>query len=212
MKPNALNKMARQVTRSDCLVLIAAAILTLTACSATSPPPAAEEKSTTIFQKGVPGGIIINTVEVSGSVTAIDKANRKFTLLGADGEKITLTVGLENFDFEQIRVGDRVKTTATEETIIYLEGEGGPFGEGEAGVVALTPKDAKPNSVVVQTREIIATVVTIDWTERTATLRFDDGSTKTFPVRGDVDLSRHEVGERVVFRVTDMIAISVEKP
>ena len=212
MKSNALNKMARQVTRSDCMVLIAAAILALTACSTTSPPPAAEEKSTTIFQKGVPGGVIVNTVEVSGSVTSIDKANRKFTLLGADGEKITLTVGLEDFNFEQIRVGDRVKTTATEETIIYLEGEGGPFGEGEAGVVALTPKDAKPNSVVVQTREIIATVVTIDWTERTATLRFDDGSTKTFPVRGDIDLSRHEVGERVVFRVTDMIAISVEKP
>jgi hypothetical protein len=27
-----------------------------------------------------------------------------------------------------------------------------------------------------------------------------------------VDLSRHKVGERVIFRVTEMIAIWVEKP
>ena len=39
-----------------------------------------------------------------------------------------------------------------------------------------------------------------------------DGTTETFSVRPDVDLSRHKVGERVIFRVTEMIAIWVEKP
>jgi hypothetical protein len=45
-----------------------------------------------------------------------------------------------------------------------------------------------------------------------ATLAFDDGSTKTFPVRPDIDLGQRSVGEKVVFQVTEMIAISVEKP
>jgi len=31
-------------------------------------------------------------------------------------------------------------------------------------------------------------------------------------VRDDIDLSRRKVGEKVVFQVTEMIAISVEKP
>jgi hypothetical protein len=62
------------------------------------------------------------------------------------------------------------------------------------------------------TRQVTATVVAIDRSNRTATLRFEDGSTETFPVRNDIDLNRHKTGERVVFRVTEMIAISVEKP
>ena len=79
-------------------------------------------------------------------------------------------------------------------------------------MVALAPKGAKPGGVVAQVTQVTASVVAIDHAKHTATLRFDDGSTKTFPVREDIDLSRHKVGERVVFRVTEMIAISVEKP
>jgi hypothetical protein len=78
-------------------------------------------------------------------------------------------------------------------------------------VVALAPKGAKPGGVAAQTTQVIGTVMAIDRTERTATLRFEDGETKTFPVRGDIDLSRHKVGDRVVFRHTEMVAISVDK-
>jgi hypothetical protein len=53
-------------------------------------------------------------------------------------------------------------------------------------------------------------VVAIDEAMRTARLKFDDGSSKTFPVRADIDLSRHQVGEEVVFQITEMIAITVE--
>ena len=63
-----------------------------------------------------------------------------------------------------------------------------------------------------QTRQVTATVVGIDLEKRTATLGFQDGSTKAFPVRSDIDLSKHKVGEQVVFRITEMIAIRIEKP
>ena len=92
-----------------------------------------------------------------------------------------------------------------------MDDEGAPSAEGQAGVVALAPKGAEPGGVVAQTTQIVATVVAIDRGNRTATLRFEDGTTETFPVRKDIDLSQHEVGERVVFRVTEMVAISVEK-
>jgi len=65
---------------------------------------------------------------------------------------------------------------------------------------------------VAETVQVTATVTAIDQTNRTATLQFEDGSTKTLPVRDDIDLSQRKVGEKVVFQVTEMIAISVEKP
>ena len=212
MKPKSLKKTPLMTFAAGSLVLFAAALFIFTACATTSPPPPPEGQTAAAIQKGVPGGVFVNTVDVSARVTAIDKAKRKVTLLAPDGEKYTVTVGPEAVNFDQIKVGDLVKATVTEELVIFMDDEGAPSSEGEAGVVALAPKGAKPGGLVAQTRQVVATVVAIDRTKRTATLRFDDGATETFPVREDIDLSRHEVGERVVFRVTEMIAISVEKP
>ena len=194
------------------LALLSAGLLTLTACSTTSPPPPAKENISAAFQEGVPGGIIVNTLDVSARVTAIDTSNRKLTLLKPDGDKFTVKVGPEAVNFDQIRVGDLVNATVTEELVVYLDEEGASAPDGAAGVVALAPKGAQPGGLVAETVQVTATVTAIDRTNRTATLRFEDGSTKTFPVRDDIDLSQRKVGEKVVFQVTEMIAISVEKP
>jgi hypothetical protein len=212
MKTKSQKETVLRAIVSGSLMLATAALLILTACTTASPPPPPTGEGALAYQEGVPGGVIVNTVDVSARVTAIDKAKRKVTLLGPDGEKFTVKVGPEAVNFDQIRVGDLVKATVTEELVISLDEGGAPSSEGEAGVVALAPKGAKPGGVVAQVTQITASVVAIDQAKRTATLRFDDGSTKTFSVRDDIDLSRHKVGERVVFRATEMIAISVEKP
>jgi len=59
---------------------------------------------------------------------------------------------------------------------------------------------------------VTGTVTALDPDKRTATLRFEDGSTRTLPVRSDVDLGQRKVGDQVVFQITEMVAISVEKP
>ena len=53
----------------------------------------------------------------------------------------------------------------------------------------------------------------VSWHEKgdEATLQFADGSTETLPVRPDVDMEMHEVGEKVVFDATEKIAVSVTK-
>jgi len=65
--------------------------------------------------------------------------------------------------------------------------------------------------VVAAATQVTATVVEIDQTRRTATLKTEDGDEMTLPVRPDTDLSKRKVGEKVVFQVTEMIAISIEK-
>ncbi|MCK5713458.1 MAG: hypothetical protein KAI25_12125, partial [Hyphomicrobiaceae bacterium] len=193
MKTKSLRKKALGAIVFGSLALTAAALLVLTACSTVSPPPPATGEGAVTYQEGVPGGVVVNTVDVSARVTAIDKANRKVTLLGPDGKKHTVKVGPEAVNFDQVQVGDLVKATVTEELVVYLDEEGAPSGEGEVDVVALAPKGAKPGGLVAQVTQVTATVAAIDQTKRTATLRFDDGSTETFPVRDDIDLSKHNV-------------------
>lgn len=201
-----------KVTGASIMALLFAALFTLTACTTTSPPPPAAGSSSTAFEKGVPGGVMVDTVDMSAKVTAIDSANRKVTLLGPDGKKFTVKVGPEAINFDQIRVGDLVNATVTEELVVYLDEEGASAPDGSAAMVALAPKGSQPGGLVAGTTQVTGMVTAIDPTNRTATLKFGDGSTKTFPVRDDIDLSQRKVGERVVFQITEMIAISVEKP
>jgi hypothetical protein len=62
------------------------------------------------------------------------------------------------------------------------------------------------------TKQVTATVTAIDLGHHTATLQFPDGSTHKIAVRHDIDLSKRRVGEKVVIRTTDAIALKVEKP
>lgn len=45
----------------------------------------------------------------------------------------------------------------------------------------------------------------------TATLTFEDGRVETVDVRPDVDLTKQNVGAKVVFEITKVVALSVEK-
>ena len=198
--------------RFTLLALLFTALCFLAACATTSPPPPGTADSTAAVAEGVPGGVFVNTVEVSVKVAAVDTANRKLTLLLPDGEKTTVKVGPEAVNFDQIQTGDLVKATLTEELVVYLDEEGAATPDGAAAMVALAPKGAQPGGLVAEAVQVTATVTAIDPAKRTATLRFEDGRAKTFPVRDDIDLSQRKIGEKVVFLVTEMIAISVEKP
>jgi len=192
------------------LPLSAATAFILTSCSST-PPPAPQASSGAYMQAGVPGGVFVNTLDVSARVTAIDYAKRTATLMDSDGKKFPVKVGPAAVNFDQVKVGDLVNAEVTEELVVYLAGGSEPKRDAAVGLVALAPKGDQPAGVVAETVRITGTVIAIDRTARTATLRFEDGSTKTFPVRSDVDLGKRRIGEQVVFRVTQMIALKVEK-
>lgn len=201
MKPNTL--------KLTTLALLPAALLTFTSCSST---PKIEPTTTAVYQQGVPGGIIVETYKNTATVTAIDAANRKVTLVTQDGRKETFKAGPEVVNFDQIRIGDQVKATLTEQLAVYMAKDNPPASEGEAALVALAPKGAKPGGMMAQTVQVTAKVTAIDLKHHKATLKLPDGTTKTVAVRKDVDLTQRQVGEEVVIRCTEAIAIAVEKP
>jgi hypothetical protein len=203
MKPNVLKLTA--------CVLVLVSLLILSSCkSAKSSKPAGETTSVAAIQQGVPGGIFVETHQMTADVTAIDAAKRTVTLRTPDGKKDTVKCGPEVVNFDQIRVGDQVKVTATEEVAVYMATDA-PSSDGGAAVVALAPKGAKPGGIVAATVQVIATVTAIDLKHHKATLQFADGTTHTVAVRPDVDLTKRKVGEQVVIRTTGALAISVDK-
>jgi len=189
--------------------LLPAALLAFSSCST---EPRGEGAGFTAIQPGVPGGIIVDTYKETATVTGIDKATRKVTLVTKDGTKSTVKCGPEVANFAQIEVGDQVKATVTEQLVVFVRRPGEPSGDGAAGVVALAPIGAKPGGVIANTEEITAKVKAIDLKHRKATLLFPDGTSHTFTVRPDVDMTKHAVGDEVVFSTTEAVAISVEKP
>jgi hypothetical protein len=162
--------------------------------------------------EGVPGGTVVQTYELKATVTAIDKAARKVTLMDATGIKTTVKAGPEVANFDQIRVGDELDIIAAKELVVSVTGEGETPSDSGAQMVALAPKGAKPGAIMAETTQVTAKVTAINAEQHTATLQFEDGSTRKVAVRPDVDLSKRKVGDKVAIRTTEALAIRVVKP
>lgn len=167
--------------------------------------------TTAIAAQGLAGGIAVQTFELQAKVIALDAPNRKVTLLGEDGFKETIKVGPDAVNFDQIAVGDTLRVLVTEELVIAVGDENTPIQGGTDALVALAPKGEKPGALLAESKKVVATIKAIDSAKRTATLEFENGTQKTLPVRADLDLAQYKAGEKVVFQVTEMIAISVQK-
>ena len=155
---------------------------------------------------------MVETAGMTATVTAIDKLNRRITLVAPDGRRATYKVSKDVINFDQIRVGDRVKATVTEELAVFLRKAGTPPGAGEDAEIALAPKGAKPGGVVAETAEVTARIVAVDAMSRRVTLQFVDGSTKTVRVNPNIDLVNVAPGDAVTVRITEALAVLVEKP
>ena len=205
------------------LVLLPATALMLGSCSSEpkqeSPPEAApvggpkgEGAVLASYQPGVPGGVLIGTYQETATVTAIDREKRKVTLVGRDGTMGVFKAGPNVVNFDQIQIGDQVKATVTQELVVFVRKSGEPSSDGGMTTIALNPAGEKPGALVADTLEVTAKVTAIDLKKHKATLQFTDGSSKTFSVRPDVDLTKQKVGQEVVIRTTDAVAITVTKP
>jgi hypothetical protein len=204
--------MHKTVLKLATTTLLPAALLTFSSCSST--PKTAEISGTTTVavQQGVPGGVTVETYQSIATVTAIDSTTRSISVISPNGAKATFKAGPEVVNFNQIHVGDQVKATLTKELVVFLRKAGEPAADGEAAAIALAPVGAKPGVVMANTVEVTAKVTAIKLKTQEATLLFPDGSSKTVKVRPDVDLTKAKLGEEVVIRTTQAVALLVEKP
>jgi hypothetical protein len=197
--------MKTKLLKYAALACVPAALFTITACSS----PGGTEESTAI--ETADGAIVVDTFTTTATVTGIDAARRELTLVTPTGHRDKYKAGPEVVNFDQIRVGDRVKAVLTEEVAVALGKGAGPIGT--SGVdVALAPVGSKPGAVMVETSEITAKVTSVDERRHKVTVELPDGTTRTVKAGRKVDLSAVQPGETVTMQVGEGLAVTVEKP
>jgi hypothetical protein len=158
------------------------------------------------------GAIEVGAITATSKVTAIDPAERTVTLTNEAGEANTYKLGKKVRNFDQIKVGDEVKATLLESVAVTVSKSSAPPDASERDLVAVAPKGAMPGVIMAKTRQITAKIVSVDPQARTVTVEGPAGGTPTIKVGPKVSLDELQKGDDVTLRVTDALAIRVEKP
>ena len=187
------------------LTLVPAAILTITSCSSYKGTEQTNEIETP------DGAIIVDTFTTMATVYSLDATKREIRLITPDGHRSSYKAGPEVVNFDQLRIGDRVKAVLTEEVAVSIGSGAAPTGTSGSGV-ALAPAGAKPGGTVVETTETTAKVIAVDPGKHKVTFLLPDGTTRTVKAGKKVDVSAVRVGDDVTVQLGEGLAITVEKP
>jgi hypothetical protein len=149
-------------------------------------------------------------------VEAVDKEQRTVTLKTAEGKTRTIHLGEEAVNFDQIAVGDHVRATMAEEVAVAIHRAGAEPRPGEAsGSRQLfgAPKGAKPGVLIAATRRVTGKLDAIDAEARTIVLSSSEGGKpQKIKVGPKVELEGLKAGDEIAARVTEAMAVVVEKP
>jgi hypothetical protein len=190
--------------------LLASTLLTLASSTFAQAPPGSQAASVppdAVTRKFVVG----NHDKVEARVEAIDYDKRTVTLK-TDKGSVTLEVGPQAKNFDQVKVGDKVTADFYNSAAVYVRRVDEPPSANESTVVEYAAPGAQPSGVIVRTKEITARVDAIDPKTRMATLTGSAGNSVTFKVDDAVEnLDRIKAGDQVIVRYTEALALSVDK-
>ena len=133
--------------------------------------PAAAQ--TAVMAGSAPGKAgVAQTVKLTATITAIDKATRDVTLKGPQGNEVTVTAGPDVKNFDKMRVGDQVDVQYVEAVTLELKKGGGqPVARTEqAGAKGAKPGE-QPAGIVGRQVTIVADVIAVDPAKQIVTLR-----------------------------------------
>ena len=87
--------------------------------------PAVAQSGAAVVDAGPGKAGMMQTLNVTASITAIDKAKRDVTLKGPQGNQFTVTAGPEVKNFDKLKVGDQVDMKYAEAVTMELKKGGG---------------------------------------------------------------------------------------
>ncbi len=159
------------------------------------------------------GTIIIESMETKATVTAVDARAGTITLKRSPFQKAkTFKVDTGVVNLTRIHVGDEVHAAVVEEFAVSLLPGGTPPEVDVAAAVALSEPGDKPAMIMVESVQVTADIIAIDDHSHQVTLVFPDGSEKTVKVAKHIDLTQVALGDSVLIRITQAVAIDVAAP
>jgi len=167
--------------------------------------PSALAQSGTMMTKSAPGKVgVAETTKMTATITAIDKAAREVTLKGPQGNEVTLGVGPEAKNFDNMKVGDVVALT-----LELKKGGGLPVARTEESAMKGAKAGEKPAGVAGRQVTIVADVIGVDAAKQMVTLKGPQ-RTVDLKVRDPEQFKLIHKGDQVQATYTQAMALKVE--
>jgi hypothetical protein len=149
------------------------------------------------------------TMKITATITAIDKATRDVTLKGPQGNEVTVTAGPDVKNFDMLKVGDQVDLQYVEALTLELKKGGGlVVGRTEKADAVGAKKGETPGGAVGRQVTIIADVVAVDPAKQVVTLK---GPKQTVDLRipDPEQFRKIAKGDQVEATFTQAVAVAV---
>ncbi len=154
----------------------------------------------------------VEVVKVNATVEKVDLEKRKVKLLLDDGKQKTFKVDKSVQNLDQIKVGDKLSISVTEEIIILVSKSNEASSAAESHSVGVAPKGAKPGMVMVDTSTVNAKILAVDAPKHRVTLEEPDGKKKTIKVSKNFqNLDQLQPGETVDMLMTESVVVEIVK-
>ena len=187
-------------------VLLAIAALTFLPLAASAQQPAVAEGLTAVGP-GQFAGVV--EARVTLVVEAIDKASRSVILKNSQGEQTKIIAGDEVKNFDQIKVGDQVVASYTQELMMTLKKGGGALRQRvDSSQQGTAAAGQKPAAFEAKEVAFIADVQQVDLKKQIVTLR---GAQRTvrLKIKDPEQLKLIKKGDQVEGVFSEAIAIAV---
>ena len=191
-----------------CTLILAAASLAPSALLAEPLDPAGGGATIVATPPGT--GVAERVAQISASIEAVDYAKRIVTLKGPGGDSVTLEIGPEVQNFDQIRVGDLVVVRYLEALALELKKRGTAKRERtDSDVTQRALPGERPARIDAQEVHVVTDVIAVFPQTQIVRLR---GPTRVVDlrVRDPEQFERVAVGDQVEATYTEAVAISVE--
>jgi hypothetical protein len=186
---------------------ISSLLAAIVSAFALAQPVSAQTSATTSSTPGKVG--VAQTVDVSATITAIDKASRTITLKGPKGDELKIEAGPEVKNFDQLKAGDVVDMRYRETLALELKKGGGMKVEKteKAGAVGAKPGEA-PAGVVGRQVTVVGDVIKLDAATQTVTVKGPQ-RTVDLKVRDPEQFKLIAVGDQIQATYTEALALAV---
>ena len=152
-----------------------------------------------------------SSVSSTATIQAIDSTTRTITLRDQSGQEDMYTAGPAVTRFAELKVGDTVKTTYYESTVLQIRKAGGQAAPTSSEAAVTPGKGALPAGTASVQDKMTVTVKAIDNTLPSITVATPAGRTVTRKVENKKNLEGVSVGDLIDITYTRAVLINVER-
>jgi Cu/Ag efflux protein CusF len=152
----------------------------------------------------------VAAVTANATVDKVDAATRTVTLKLPSGDMRTVVAGDEVRNFDQIKVGDKLKVKYIEALTLELKKDGkAVVGRTETGALDRSKPGEKPGGVARREITVVADVINVDEKAKKVTVKGAKGQ-MDLNIRDPEQLKLIKKGDQIQATYTEALAIAME--